>query len=199
MDGSAGGQRFFVEDDGFPNLLLNALAAKLRGGSFSLLGYALRAHLKRSTTEANPLGGVMMWLGEGVDAADGQLYLGRSLFAPWKRQLKLAWNVARSAPVIEAILAIHGRLSAAAGGSLRVPLYWTLLRSLVTVHPLGGCAMGQTALDGVVDHRGEVFGYPNLFVADGSVLPVPVGRNPSMTIAAIAERTSRLMAAGKGP
>jgi len=54
--------------------------------------------------------------------------------------------------------------------------------------------MGQTSADGVVDHRGEVFGYPNLFVADGSVLPFPVGRNPSMTIAAISERSTKLMA-----
>jgi cholesterol oxidase len=196
MDGSSGGQRYFVEDDGFPNLMLNAVSAKLRAGYFSLLGYALRAHLKRGMGEANPLGNVMMWLGEGVDAADGQLYLGGRWFAPWKKDLKLAWNVARSVPVIEAILATHRRLSLAAGGSLRIPLYWRLLRSLVTVHPLGGCAMGRSSLDGVVDHRGEVFGYPNLFVADGSVLPAPVGRNPSMTIAAIAERSARLMATG---
>ena len=30
LDGSVGGQRFLVEDDGFPNLLLNAATAKLR-------------------------------------------------------------------------------------------------------------------------------------------------------------------------
>jgi cholesterol oxidase len=194
MDGSVGGQRFFVEDDGFPNLMLNAVRAKLRRGAFSLLGQALRAHLARGEGELNPLGKVMMWLGEGVDAADGRLYLGRPWFWPWRQELKLDWNVERSRPVIEAILAAHGRLSKANGGSLQIPWYWTMLRSLVTVHPLGGCRMGQTASDGVVDHRGEVFGYPNLFVADGSVMPVPVGRNPSMTIAAIAERSAQLMA-----
>jgi len=48
----------------------------------------------------------------------------------------------------------------------------------------------------VVDHRGQVFGYENLYVADGSVLPSPVGRNPSMTIAALAERSARLLADG---
>jgi cholesterol oxidase len=199
MDGSAGGPRFYVEDDGFPNLLLNAVRAKLRTGALSLLGIALRAHLARREGELNPLGNVMMWLGEGVDAGDGRLYLGRSWLPPWKKELKLDWNVARSRPVIEAILAAHGRLSRANGGSLQVPWYWTFLRSLVTVHPLGGCRMGQTASDGVVDHRGEVFGYPNLFVADGSVLPVPVGRNPSMTIAALAERSARLIATDGPP
>jgi cholesterol oxidase len=196
MDGSAGGHRFYIEDDGFPNLLLNAVDAKVRAGHFSLLGLALRAHLRRGTRELNPLGNVMMWLGEGVDAADGRLYLGRRWWMPWKKDLQLAWDVARSKPVIDAILQAHGRLSRANGGSLRIPLYWTLLRGLVTVHPLGGCRMGRDAGEGVVDHRGEVFGHPNLFVADGSVLPRPVGRNPSMTIAALAERSARLMADG---
>jgi cholesterol oxidase len=193
MDGSNAGQRFYIEDDGFPNLMINALSAKLRAGQFSLLALALRSHLKRGTSEGNPLGNVMMWLGEGVDAADGRLSLARSWFAPWKKNLSLAWNVARSKPVIDAILATHQRLSSANGGRLQIPLYWTLLRSLVTVHPLGGCRMGRTSADGVVDHRGEVFGYPNLFVADGSVLPTAIGRNPSMTIAGIAERSAKLM------
>ena len=57
----------------------------------------------------------------------------------------------------------------------------------VTSHPLGGCPMGKDAVHGVVDEHGEVFGHPGLFVADGSVLPGPVGANPSMTIAALAE------------
>ena len=37
MDGSAGGPRFYVEDDGFPNLMLNAVRAKLRTGAFEPL------------------------------------------------------------------------------------------------------------------------------------------------------------------
>jgi cholesterol oxidase len=193
MDGSAEGARFYIEDDGFPSLMLNAVRAKLRTGALSLLGSALHFHLARRVGEPNPLGNVMMWLGEGVDAADGTLYLGRHWLRPWQKELKLAWDVARSHRVIDAILAAHRRLSTAGGGSLRVPLYWTLLRSLVTVHPLGGCRMGRSAADGVVNHRGEIFGYSNLFVADGSVLPVPIGRNPSMTIAAIAERLAQLM------
>jgi cholesterol oxidase len=35
---------------------------------------------------------------------------------------------------------------------------------------------------------GEVFGYPGLYVADGSVMPGPVGANPALTIAALADR-----------
>jgi cholesterol oxidase len=191
--GDSGGQRFILEDDGFPNLLLNAAAAKVRSERLNLLGWALRSHLRRSLKEVNPLANVAVWLGAGVDAGDGQLKLGRSWLAPWRHELKLGWNVKRSEAVIAAILEAQRRVSASNGGSLRIPLYWSLLKALVTVHPLGGCKIGTTKTNGVVDHRGEVFGCSNLYVADGAVLPRPVGRNPSLTIAALAERTAALM------
>jgi cholesterol oxidase len=54
--------------------------------------------------------------------------------------------------------------------------------------------MGRSAQDGVVDGHGRVFGYDGLYVADGSILPGPVGVNPSMTIAALAERIAKEMA-----
>jgi len=54
-----------------------------------------------------------------------------------------------------------------------------LLRKLrtMTVHPLGGAPMGESWSEGVVDSFGEVFGHRGLFVADGSVMPGPVGAN----------------------
>jgi cholesterol oxidase len=64
---------------------------------------------------------------------------------------------------------------------------WHLSR-VVTVHPLGGCPMGRDESEGVVDEWGEVFGYPGLHIADGSVMPGPVGPNPCLTIAALADR-----------
>jgi cholesterol oxidase len=48
--------------------------------------------------------------------------------------------------------------------------------------------MGRDASEGVVDAYGNVFGHPGLHVADGSVMPGPVGPNPSFTIAALADR-----------
>ncbi|MBE9545204.1 MAG: cholesterol oxidase, partial [Proteobacteria bacterium] len=56
-----------------------------------------------------------------------------------------------------------------------------------TAHILGGCVMGETADDGVVDFNGKIHGYPNLYVADGSNVPTNLGVNPSLTITAIAE------------
>ena len=56
-----------------------------------------------------------------------------------------------------------------------------------TAHILGGCVMGETPADGVVDQQGRVFGYPGLYVADGSVVPVNLNANPALTITALAE------------
>ena len=53
--------------------------------------------------------------------------------------------------------------------------------------------MGTDEQDGVVDHKGEVFNYPNLYVADGSIFPKALGVNPSLTIAALAERNAGVM------
>jgi len=178
MDGSVNGQRFTIEDDGFPNL-------------WSLLR---RRPIRRALDERNPAQQWAMWLGIGVDAADGELRLRRPILAPWATRLDLHWRVDSSRPLVEAILGQQAALSAAAGGRLLVPWYWRLAKGLMTVHPLGGCAMGRTEATGVVDHTGAVFGHPNLYVCDGSILPAAVGRNPSMTIGALAERIAALMA-----
>ena len=76
------------------------------------------------------------------------------------------------------------------GGHLGPPMYTRRAPGL-TAHPLGGCPMGLDARSGVVDSRGEVFGYRGLFVADGSIMPGPVGPNPSFTIAAMAGRIGK--------
>ncbi|MGB2817456.1 MAG: GMC family oxidoreductase [Burkholderiaceae bacterium] len=56
-----------------------------------------------------------------------------------------------------------------------------------TAHILGGAVIGRDAASGVVDDRCRVFGYRNLMVCDGSVVPANPGVNPSLTITAIAE------------
>ncbi|HWP05138.1 MAG TPA: GMC family oxidoreductase [Polyangiaceae bacterium] len=63
-----------------------------------------------------------------------------------------------------------------------------LLRTPATAHILGGCAIAPTAATGVIDTRHQVFGYPGLYVCDGSVIPGNLGVNPSLTITALAER-----------
>jgi cholesterol oxidase len=62
-----------------------------------------------------------------------------------------------------------------------------LLDAPTTAHILGGCCMGAGQETGVVGFNGEVFGYPGLYVADGSVVPANLGVNPSLTITALSE------------
>ncbi len=56
-----------------------------------------------------------------------------------------------------------------------------------TAHIIGGCPMGADASEGVVNDRFEVFGYPNMFILDGSIVPANLGVNPSLTITALSE------------
>jgi len=58
----------------------------------------------------------------------------------------------------------------------------------MTAHFLGGCPMGATAADGVIDAYHRVHGYPGLSVVDGSALSANLGVNPALTITALAER-----------
>ena len=196
MDGQVDGRSLVVEDDGFPNLLLNALNQRFGSRWLSALGWSLSRHASRGVGEKNPLAKVMIWLGAGCDASDGQLVLSRRLLAPWSKKLNLRWNVARSKPTIDAILKVHGEVTSATGGKLHIPAAWRWFRSLITVHPLGGCQMASTAHEGVVDHKCQVFGHPGLYVCDGSVIPKAIGRNPSLTIAALAERAATFLWSG---
>jgi len=191
-DGSVQGERFVIQDDGFPNLLFDVLKAR-SDYKPSFQSWLVRQGLKRGVGEPNVLGNVMIWLGAGVDAGDGQILLHRKLLTFWKKSLAVDWDVRASKGVVDAILETHRQLSEAGGGELHVPWFWRLFRGMTTVHPLGGCGMGQSPEDGVVDHRGEVFGHRGLHVLDGSTIPVPIGRNPSLTIAALAERAADLM------
>ncbi|HEO66002.1 MAG TPA: hypothetical protein ENI73_09055 [Spirochaetes bacterium] len=67
--------------------------------------------------------------------------------------------------------------------------------NLITVHPLGGCSMGKTMEDGVVDSKGRVFDSLHkdtfllgLYVADGAIIPGSLGVNPLLTISALSEK-----------
>jgi choline dehydrogenase-like flavoprotein len=75
----------------------------------------------------------------------------------------------------------------ALGGQV-VDTAWELTGTAMTVHPTGGCAMGDGPDDFVRASDLQVRENPGLYVIDGSVLPGNPLRNPSSTIAAVAER-----------
>ena len=57
-----------------------------------------------------------------------------------------------------------------------------------TAHIMGGCLIGLDPQTGVIDPDHRVFGYQNLWICDGSVLPANLGVNPALSIMAFAER-----------
>ena len=69
------------------------------------------------------------------------------------------------------------------------------LGPMISVHPLGGCAMADDASHGVVNEWGQVYAGPagtsvheGLAVLDGSVVPTSLGINPALTITALSLR-----------
>lgn len=83
----------------------------------------------------------------------------------------------------EATRRIAARMGGFAGGS------WTEIFNIpLTAHILGGCPIGSTPADGVVDPYQRVYGYDGLHVSDGSAVTANLGVNPSLTITAQAER-----------
>jgi choline dehydrogenase-like flavoprotein len=55
-------------------------------------------------------------------------------------------------------------------------------------HLVGGCRMAERREDGVVDAHLKLFGVPNVYVVDGSVMPTQGAANPALTIMALAAR-----------
>jgi cholesterol oxidase len=195
LDRSQSGESFWIEDGGFPNLVADYVKALKAGADPGNLRAKIMieafGHMLRDD-DAQPFRNVMPWFAQGVDAANGVLSLQRDAL-DGKRSLSLDWEIEKSKPTVEAIIAMHERLSKATSGKPVVPPTWTLMNYLITPHPLGGCCMGTSPDDGVVNHAGEVFGYKNLYVADAAIIPEALGVNPSRTIGALAERIAKII------
>lgn len=128
-------------------------------------------------------------LGMGRDASTGEVTFDGNL-------LRTSVDRSMDAELFEAIeraeTAIGDRYEPRRTTQLRGPTGGRL--RVGTVHPLGGAAMAQGPDAGVVDHTGRVFGEPGLYIADGTIVPRATGVPPSLTIAALAERTASLVA-----
>ena len=130
------------------------------------------------------------------DDAGGRMYLDND-------RLRIAWPGVGSQPIFEKVNQRLTEATAALGGTYVPKPTWTDLfeHHLTTVHPLGGCAMGESAEFGVVNHKGQVFSgasgttvHDGLYVSDGAVIPRALGVNPLLTISALAERSMHLLA-----
>lgn len=124
-----------------------------------------------------------------------------------KDQLRIDWpGVGEQENVKIGNERLHQSTKALGGIWVENPIWTELLKhSIVSVHPLGGCVMGEDATQGVVNHKGQVFSgvsgtdvYAGLYVADGAVIPTSLAVNPLLTISAVSERNMGLLAADRG-
>ena len=157
----------------------------LTGRQTGSIGYALGDLLKGDISYTTS---VLLCM--GIDRSNGTMSLDGN------GRVDLDWPYKDSLPLYEAILDAGKRFKSAVQAKSFVPLpnwLWPF-RKNVSVHTLGGCVLGDRAESGVTSaHRenfGECFGYKNLRVADGAIVPTAVGANPTATISALSEMVS---------
>lgn len=122
-------------------------------------------------------------------------------------RLIIDWpNVGREEAFIKGNEKLYEATKALGGNFVENPI-WTKVfnKSIISVHPLGGCNMADDATNGVVDHKGRVFSGSNgsevhkgLYISDGSVIPISLAVNPLLTISAVTERCCKLLAQDYG-
>ncbi|MFA4901938.1 MAG: GMC family oxidoreductase [Desulfobaccales bacterium] len=198
-DFSTGTNQIHIEDLGFPDAVtwmlegampspnrIKNLFISLRNYLWSTFGFYRGASRLSFELEKLFSGGAtsrfLPYLGMGSDAADGRLRLTDG----W---IDISWSHRRSRKMFKEMEKALRALSRGLGGRYVTSLLWRWpFRKLLTAHPLGGCTMADSQAQGVVNQFGEVWGYPDLYVADGSIIPTALSVNPSMTISALAER-----------
>jgi cholesterol oxidase len=196
LDGGTG-RGFYVEDAGFPEFAawlvqgtqgVGAVGRFRQVAARIVLGLLRRkpevdlsAEVSQLLSDTRVASGSLPLLGMGRDIPDGRMELTD------EGSLQVDWVKGKSGPFFDGLGDFAREIAEALGAKFERNPTWYLGR-LITVHPLGGCPLGRSPQEGVVDPYGEVFGYPGFTIADGSVMPGPVGPNPSLTIAALADR-----------
>jgi cholesterol oxidase len=196
-DGEGG---FLLQDAGYPAIgewLFGSLGAldDLWRARRSVLRLVLRA-MSVHRDSANLSGDLSTLFGTGATSSRTMplLGMGRDVAAGTLGlngvgRLTCDWAIDRSRPFFDELMGAAGELATALGGELWDTALSELER-IITVHPLGGCRMGANADLGVVSTLGAVHGCDGLYISDGSTMPGSVGVNPSLTIAAFAERVA---------
>ncbi len=196
LDGG-GGRGYYIEDAGFPEFVAwiaqvaEGVTGVGRAARFGLKWvrhyFGLDAKSDLSSDFSDFFGACALekstlpLLGMGRDTPDGRMKLDAEGF------LEIDWGVRGSEPFFDDMRETMQRIAVALRADFMDDPVWHLSR-VITVHPLGGAPMARSSAEGVVNAWGEVFGHSGLYVADGSVMPGPVGPNPSLTIAALADR-----------
>jgi cholesterol oxidase len=104
------------------------------------------------------------------------------------------WPAGGELASVDALRTVHNAMAAAGGTVPGAPPMAEDVNASFTAHPLGGAVLGDAT-----DGYGRVHGHPGLYVVDGALIPGSTGTvNPSLTIAALAERNlARIVADGR--
>ena len=196
LDGGEG-REFYVEDAGYPDFVnwmvqladvpagfqrvVDFAARWIKGWLRIVVDTDLGSEIAQLFGDCALSKGSLPLLGMGRDIPNGRMDLIHD------GRLDVDWRIDASRAYFERVRRTMKDLSTQLDARFADDPIWYLSR-VITVHPLGGCPMGRHPQEGVVDSHGQVFHYPGLYVADGSVMPGPVGANPSLTIAALANR-----------
>jgi cholesterol oxidase len=107
---------------------------------------------------------------------------------PFRRTLDSDRGGAEHVPVYIPIAnEIAKRMAEKMDGVAQSGIVEVLFDKPTTAHILGGCPIGLSPEDGVVDVQSRVYGYEGMWIVDGSIIPANLGVNPSLTITAMAE------------
>ncbi|ULR52914.1 GMC oxidoreductase [Streptomyces deccanensis] len=152
------------------------------------LGYAAKHPLlvarslsNRRWSERTIIGLVMQSLDNSLSTHLKTKGLGKGLLTA--RQGHGAPNPKQIEAASQAASAIAAEINGFAGSNVG-----ELMGTPLTAHFLGGCPIGATADDGVIDPYHRLYGHPGISVVDGAAVSANLGVNPSLTITAQAER-----------
>jgi choline dehydrogenase-like flavoprotein len=200
-------KRLVVQEGAVPGALVDTFQ-EILATTWTLNHIGSTWKAPNSTVNADPIGAprslarhTQLLLTMGHDSASGRVVFMPDMDAsvPYWVQPETETTYMHQATVLAASKALGGKhmfsplwqllppiTTKALGGALAPP-------TTLTVHPLGGCPMGDDFDSAVVDHQGRVFRrpgsvYENLLVLDGSIVPTSLGCNPLLTITALAER-----------
>lgn len=216
-------QRIVVEDMAVPGPLRRAAAEVLT----TVAGLHQLQRLDRSAHEyghpqqdayaVHPqrITDMSVFAAMGDDGAQGQIRLAEGDGGSGDGQVDIQWPEIRKHPLFDAqmkaIRAMTRDTAQFDGETYPNPVWRPLPQamedlvggargSVVTVHPLGGCRMGDAVAHAVVDDLGRVFDaspgaqqpwHEGLLVLDGAIIPSALCTNPALTIAAVALRAVR--------
>ncbi|MFG2018691.1 FAD-dependent oxidoreductase [Actinomadura geliboluensis] len=168
--------RTLLVDGGGPPRWLKFLGQAARHPTIILRGLSLKDWAKRTV------------IALVMQTADNSITIGEKRGRLGRRRLVARQGDGEPNPTWipiahDAVRKLAEELDATPGGT-----WFDLFNIPTTAHFIGGCVIGETAEDGVIDPYHRVHGYPGLHIVDGSAVTANLGVNPSLTITAQAER-----------